>query len=81
MPSSVDLPQPDGPSDGDELLRLDREAHVVERRHVPPSAVAIRLRPRSMMTRTRAPPQAKALDLAGRGLRQLGHEVDQRGTL
>ena len=34
MLSSVDLPQPDGPQQGHELLGLHREVHLAQRHHV-----------------------------------------------
>ena len=38
MRSSVVLPEPDGPEQGDELAGVDVQAHVVEADHLVPAA-------------------------------------------
>src|SRR5260370_7286030 len=76
MLSRVDLPQPDGPSSA--TNSRDSTAKSTW-----PSATTSRprrswkvLATRSTTTRISALPQCEPLDLAGRGLRQLGHEGD-----
>src|SRR6266851_5543390 len=75
MLSSVDLPQPDGPSRATNSSGSTAKSTWLSATTSRPRRSVKVLDTRSATTRILALPQGEPLDLAGRGLGQLGHEV------